>query len=91
MAVCGRVPQACCCLHGDGHRFGTVQAVRGVVEAPTQAVRRPQGTMGQPALVVGILGGLGAALGRHGDEGLRGGAGWHRRGGLLKAGGVRYR
>jgi hypothetical protein len=77
------VPLARRRLHGQRHRLGTIQAVGGVVEVSTRAaqtVRRPQDTPPRvPSLVVGILGGICAALGRHRDEGLGGGARWHRR------------
>lgn len=65
-----------CCLHGDGHSLGAVQAVSGVVEAPAgaqpqaEALRGPHPAVRMPSLVVGVLHGLGAALGRDGDEGF---------------------
>lgn len=95
VAVCGRVsfprhdPR---CLHGYGYSLGAVQAVGGVVEAPAgaqaqaQALRVPHPTVRVPSLVVGVLRGLGAALGRDGDEGFGGGAGWHWRRGLFVIG-----
>lgn len=95
MAVCGRVSFSChdaSCLHGYGHSLGAVQAVGGVVEgtAGTQpqaeAIGGPHPTMRVPPLVVRILGGLSAALGRDGDEGFGGGAGRDRRRGLLVVG-----
>lgn len=95
MAVCGRVSFSSHdsgCLHGYGHSLGAVQAVVGVIEGPArvqpqaEAVRGPHPTMRVPPLVIGVLGGLGAALGRDGDEGFGGGAGRDRRRGLLVVG-----
>lgn len=96
VAARGGVPLARRCLHGQRHRLGTVQAVGGVVEGSTRAaqtVRCPQDTPPRvPPLVVGVLGGICAALGCHRDEGLGGGARWHRRGRLcLIARCVRHR
>lgn len=97
MAVCGRVPfpgHHPGRLHGDGHSLGAVQAVGGVVEDPAgaqaqgQLVGGPHAPAREPGLVVGVLGGLCAALGRDGDEGLGGGAGRDRRRGLLVVGRV---
>lgn len=79
-------------LHGDGHSLGAVQAVGGVVEGPAGAqahgefVGSPQSSTGEPCLVVGVLGGLCAALGRDGDEGFGGGARRDRGRGLLIVG-----
>ena len=79
-------------LHGYGHCLGAVQAVRGVVEGPAwaqpqaEAVGGPHPTTRVPPLVVGILGGLGAALGCDGDEGFGGCAGWNWWRGLLVVG-----
>ena len=93
MAICGRVsfsrhdPGR---LHGDGDGLGAVQAVGGVVDGPArvqpqaEAVRGPHPTV--PPVVVGVLGGLGAALGRDGDEGFGRGAGRDWRRGLLVVG-----
>lgn len=78
-------------LHGYRHGLGTVQAVDGVVEPPArtqaqaEAVRRPHPAVRLPPLVVGVLGGLCAALGRDGDEGFGGGARRDWWGGLLVA------
>lgn len=79
------------CLHSYGHSLGAVQAVSGVIEAPSwtqpqaEAIGRPHPTVKVSPLVVSILGGLGAALGRDGDEGFGGGARWYWRWGLLVA------
>lgn len=79
MAVCGRVSFSshdAGCLHGYGHSLGAVQAVGGVIEGPAwtqaqaEAVRGPYAPMRKPPLMVGVLRGLGAALGRDGDEGF---------------------
>lgn len=76
-------------LHGNGHSLGAVQAVGGVVEGSVGAqahgefVRSPQSSAGEPCLVVGVLSGLCAALGRDGDEGFGGGARRDRGRGLL--------
>lgn len=95
MAVCGRVSfpgHDSGCLHGYGHGLGAVQTVGGVIEAPawaqpqTETIRGPHPTVRVPPLVVGVLGGLSAALGRDGDEGFGGGAWWDWRGGLLVVG-----
>lgn len=95
MAICGWVPfpsHDSGCLHGDGHSLGAVQAVGGVVKSPAwvqaqaEAVRGPHSTMRVPPLVVGVLGGLGAALGCDGDERFGGGARRDRRRGLLVVG-----
>lgn len=95
MAVCGRVSFSSHDsggLHGYGHSLGAVQAVGGVIEGPAgvepqaEAIRGPHATMRVPPLVVGVLGGLGAALGGDGDEGFGGGAGWNWRRGLLVVG-----
>lgn len=95
MTVCGRVPfpsHDSGRLHGYGNSLGAVQAVGGVIEGPAWAqpqaetVRSPHPTMRVPPLVVSVLGGLGAALGRDGDEGFGGGARWDRRRGLLVVG-----
>lgn len=95
MAVCGRVSFSghdSGCLHGYGHSLGAVQAVGGVIEGPAwaqpqaEAVRGPHSTVRVPCLVVGVLCGLGAALGRDGDEGFGGGAGRDRRRRLLVVG-----
>lgn len=92
MAVCGWVSLSCHgsgCLHGYSHSLGAVQAVGGVIEGPAwaqaqaEAIRGPHSTMRMPCLVVGILGRLGAALGRDGDEGFGGGAWWYWRRGLF--------
>lgn len=94
MAVCGWMslsghdPRR---LHGYRHGLGAVQAVDRVIEGPAwtepqrEAVRGPHPTMAVPPLVVGVLGGLCAALGCDGDEGFGGGAGRHRWRGLLVA------
>lgn len=96
VAARGGVPLAPCRLHGQHHHIGAVQAVGRVVEGSTRAaqtVRCPQDTPPRvPPLVVGVLGGICAALGCHRDEGLGGGARWHRRGRLcLIARCVRHR
>ena len=97
MAVCGGVPLArhgARRLHGYADGLGAVQAVGGVVqgraqaEPQAQAVRGPHAPPRVPTLVVGVLGGLCAALGRDGDEGLGGGAGRDGGRGLLVARGV---
>lgn len=95
MAVRGRVsfprhdPRG---LHGYCNSLGAVQAVRGVVQAPAQpqaeALGGPHPSVWVPSFVVGVLRGLGAALGRDGDEGFGGGARWHWRRGLLVIGRV---
>jgi len=90
------------CLHGYAHGLGAVQAVGGVVQgrgraeaqaqaqaqAQARAVGGPHAAPRVPPLMVGVLGGLCAALGRDGDEGLGGGAGRDGGRGLLVAGGV---
>lgn len=95
MAVCGRVSFSrhdSGCLHGYGHSLGAVQAVGGVIKGPAwvqpqaEAIRGPHPTMRVPPLVVGVLGGLCAALGRDGDEGFGGGAWWDRWRSLLVVG-----
>lgn len=79
-------------LHGYGRGLGAVQAVGGVVEASArvqpqaETIGGPHPATREPPLVVGVLRGLGAALGRDGDERFGGGAGrdWGR--GLLVVG-----
>lgn len=79
-------------LHGYGDSLGAVQAVCGVVEGPAwaqpqaEAVGGPHPTTRVPTFMVGVLGGLSAALCRDGDERFGGGAGRNRRRGLLIAG-----
>lgn len=79
MAVCGRVSlpsHDARRLHGYGHCLRTVQAVGGVIQDPArvepqaETVRGPHPAMRVPPLVVGVLRGLCAALGRDGDEGF---------------------
>ncbi len=94
MTVCRRVPltsHVSGCLHGYGHSLSAVQAVGGVIESPAWAQPQaeaiiPHPTMRVPPLMVGVLGGLRAALGRDGDKRFGGGAGRDRRGGLLVIG-----
>lgn len=62
---CGR-------LQGKAHGLVAVQTVRGVVEAA--AILGPRGHPLGAAVLVGVLRGLGAALRRHRDQGLGGGA-----------------
>lgn len=97
VAVCGRVPLSDHDpggLHGYGHSLGAVQAVGGVIKDPAriqaqaQAVGGPHPAARVPRLVVGVLGGLGAALSRDGDEGFGSGTGRDRRRGLLIVGRV---
>lgn len=80
-------------LHGYGHGLGAVQAVGGVIQGPAQVQAQAKTVRGPhavrvPPLVVGVLGGLSAALGCDGDEGFGGGARWDRRRGLLVIRGV---
>lgn len=94
MRVCGRVSFSSHDsgrLHRYSNSFGAIQAVVGVVEASARgqpqadAVGRPHPTMRVLPLVVGVLGGLGATLGRDGDERFGGGAWRDWRRGLLIA------
>lgn len=64
-------------LQGQAHGLVAVQTVRGVVEAA--AVLGPRGHPLGAAVLVGVLRGLGAALCRHRDQRLGGGAGGYGR------------
>lgn len=81
-------------LHGYTHSLGAIQALGGIIVGPAGAqpqaetIRGPHPTTRVSLFMVGILGGLSAALGRDGDERFGGGAGWNWRRGLLIAGGV---
>lgn len=86
MATQRRVPLACRRLHGHGDRLGAVQAVHGAVDGTAEAVRGPQAAPWVPAILVGILRGLCAALSCHRDKRLGGGARGHGRRGLLVTG-----
>ena len=71
-------------LQSQAHGLVAVQTVRGIVEAA--AVWGPGGHPLGTAVLVGVLCGLSAALRRHRDQGLRGGAGGHGGRRLLVAG-----
>lgn len=64
----GPVALGSCCLQGEVHGLVAVQAVGGVVDPPP--ILGPRGNPLCPAVVVGVLRGLCAALSCHGDQGL---------------------
>lgn len=86
-----RMPLARRRLHGHCDRLSAVQAVCGAVDGTTKAIRGPQTASRMPALLVGILCGLCAALSCHRDKRLGGGARGHRRWSLLVTGRIWYR
>lgn len=79
------------CLQCYSHSLGAVQTVAGVIEgsarakSQAEAIGGPDPSTGVSPVVVGILGGLSAALGCDGDERLRRCSRWNWRRGLLIA------